>query len=101
VNNRTTNTFYTTDIGSNITNLTIAKGESKRFSLEMVFPEGEIQDVTVKFMTSITAAHLNSMEVCSSGLTYVGENFPCLDKKTTNPVYSKRYWPIRIYVLLT
>lgn len=66
----------------------------------MVFPEGEIQDVTVRFMTSITGAHLNMMELCSSGLTYVGENFPCLDKKTVNPVYSKRYFPFRRYALV-
>ncbi|XP_061187043.1 uncharacterized protein LOC133195201 [Saccostrea echinata] len=90
VNNRTTNTFYTENIGSNNTDLNIMKGESKRFLLDMVFPEGEIQDVTVKFMTSIAGANQNMMELCGSGLTVVGENFPCLDKTTVNPVYTKR-----------
>ena len=90
VNNRTTNSFYLENIGTNDSDVNIAKGESKRFVLEMVFPEGESQDVIVKFMTSLIGAHENSMTVCGTGLTFVGENFPCLDKTNINPVYTQR-----------
>lgn len=84
------NSFFTENIGSNVSDANIAKGESKRFVLEMIYPEGETKEITVKFMTSSITSQQNNMDLCGSGLTFVGENFPCLDKTKITPEYSKR-----------
>lgn len=41
-------------------------------------------------MSSSITSQQNNMDLCGSGLTYVGENFPCLDKTKITPEYSKR-----------
>ncbi|KAK3109020.1 hypothetical protein FSP39_021316 [Pinctada imbricata] len=87
--NRATNSFYTSGLAGNDTNSTdMYPGESKRFNIDIIMPEAETQEVTVKFLTSVSDP--NQMEICSAAVTYVGDNFPCLDKTKVSPTFEKR-----------
>lgn len=44
------NFFFIENIGSNVFDINIVKGEFKWFVFEMVYLEGEIKDIIVKFM---------------------------------------------------
>ncbi|KAJ8301559.1 hypothetical protein KUTeg_020546 [Tegillarca granosa] len=63
-------------------------GESKRFIVKMVLPEDVTQKVSVKFLTPTT--NIGLMEICDAAVVHVGDNFPCLDKKTIDATFTSR-----------
>lgn len=80
--------FNVGEIAGNDTDDPVAKGEGKRFIVDLVIPESTTQKISVSFITPVLTTGL--IEICDAAVISVGSHFPCVDKEYISPTFQKR-----------
>lgn len=76
------------EIAGNDSDASVAKGEGKRFIVDVVLPESTTQKIVVSFLTPVLTT--GQVEICDAAIISVGSHFPCIDKKTITPTFQSR-----------
>ncbi|XP_063395828.1 uncharacterized protein LOC134680633 [Mytilus trossulus] len=80
--------FSVGEISGNDTDDSVAKGEGKRFIVDLTLPETNTQKITVSFITPVQIS--GQIEICDAAVIAVGSHFPCIDKTRLFPTFQSR-----------